>query len=84
MKDQDHKISRKIVDFAKDSQVSAIRLEALSSRAEIARDEAYRKLAEEAVSVQQKMAEDQQRIAKDLSEMKDRIYAIEKMLSDVG
>jgi len=54
------------------------------SMAEIARDEAYRKLAAEAVTVQQKMAEDQQKIVKDLSEMKERINAIEKMLREIG
>lgn len=55
----------------------------ITSTAEIARDEAYRKLAEEAVIVQQKMAEDQQKIVKDLSEMKERINAMEKMLREV-
>ena len=50
---------------------------------EIARDEAYRKLAEEAVSMQRKMAEDQQKIINDLSETKERIHAIEKMLREV-
>lgn len=43
------------------------------SRAEIARDEAYRNLAEEAILAQQKIIEDQQRIVKDLSEMKEHI-----------
>ena len=51
--------------------------------AEIARDEAYRKLAEEAVSAQQKIANDQQKIVKDLAEMKQCIYAMEKMLREV-
>ena len=46
------------------------------SRVEIARDEAYRKLAEEAISVQQKMAED-------LSDLRIRITSIEKMLREV-
>lgn len=54
-----------------------------ASKAEIARDEAYRKLAAEAVSVQQKLAEDQQRMVKDLSEMKERINAMEKMLREI-
>ncbi len=54
-----------------------------ASMAEIARDEAYRKLAEEAVSVQRMIAEDQQKIVKDLSEMKERIKAMEKMLREV-
>lgn len=53
------------------------------SASQIARDEAYRKLAEEAVSAQQKIANDQQRIIKDLAEMKQCIYAMEKMLREV-
>lgn len=53
------------------------------SAAQIARDEAYRKLAEEAVTAQQKFADDQQRIIKDLAEMKQSIYAMEKMLREV-
>ncbi|AEG59645.1 hypothetical protein [Desulforamulus ruminis] len=46
------------------------------SRVEIARDEAYRKLAEEAISVQQKMAGD-------LSDLRIRVTSIEKMLREV-
>jgi predicted transcriptional regulator len=46
------------------------------STAEIARDEAYRKLAEEAVSVQRKMADD-------LSDLRARIISMEKMLREV-
>jgi Zn-dependent alcohol dehydrogenase len=51
--------------------------------AEITRDEAYRKLAEEAVSVQRKMAEDQQKIVNVLAEMKERINAMERMLREI-
>lgn len=46
------------------------------SMAEITRDEMYRKLSEEAVSVHQKIAED-------LSDMRARIASIEKMLREV-
>ena len=46
------------------------------SMTEIARDEAYRKLAEEAVSIQQKMAED-------LADLRVRIASMEKMLREV-
>ena len=46
------------------------------SLAEIAREEAYRKLAEEAVAVQQKMAAD-------LKDLRTRITAMEKILRDV-
>lgn len=44
--------------------------------AEIAREEAYRKLAEEAVLVQQKMAAD-------LADVRTRITTMEKILKDV-
>lgn len=47
-----------------------------TSRAEIARDEAYRKLAEEAISVQTKISED-------LSDLRVRVASIEKMLREV-
>jgi len=46
------------------------------SMAEIARDEAYRKLAEEAVSVQRKISED-------LSDLRTRIASMEKMLREI-
>ncbi|MBE0467496.1 MAG: hypothetical protein IBX71_09795 [Candidatus Desulforudis sp.] len=48
----------------------------VSSQSEIARDEAYRKLAEEAVSAQK-------RIAEDLSDLRARVASMEKMLQDV-
>ena len=44
--------------------------------AEIARDEAYRKLAEEAISVQKKIGED-------MSDLRIRVVAIEKILREV-
>jgi len=44
--------------------------------AEIARDEAYRKLAEEAISVQKKISED-------MSDLRIRVAAIEKILREV-
>lgn len=47
-----------------------------TSVAEIARDEAYRKLAEDAVSAQK-------RIAEDLSDLRARVASLEKMLHDV-
>jgi len=46
------------------------------SMAEIARDEAYRKLAEEAVALQRK-------IAGDLSDLRTRITSMEKMLREI-
>lgn len=55
----------------------------ITSRAEIARDEAYRKLAEEAILAQQKMTENQEKMVKELSEMRVRIASIEKVLHEV-
>jgi hypothetical protein len=48
----------------------------LMSQAAIARDEAYRKLAEEAVAVQRKISED-------LADLRNRVEAIERMLREV-
>jgi len=48
----------------------------LMSKAAIARDEAYRKLAEEAVAVQRKISED-------LADLRNRVEAIERMLREV-
>ena len=53
------------------------------SMAEIARDQAYQKLAEEAISVQRKISEEQQKIVSDIAEMKERIISMEKMLREV-
>jgi NurA-like 5'-3' nuclease len=55
----------------------------MMSMAEIARDEAYRKLAEESISVQQKMMESQQKMNEELSKLRERITGIEKMLREV-
>ena len=48
----------------------------MTSREEIARDEAYRKLAEEAILVQKKISED-------LSDLRVRVASIEKMLREI-
>lgn len=48
----------------------------LENRANIARDEAYRKLAEEATATQAS-------IARDLADLRQRVAAIEKILSTV-
>jgi hypothetical protein len=45
--------------------------------------EQYRKLAEQATSAEQKAAEEQQKIATALEDMRARLAAIEKLLSDV-
>ena len=55
----------------------------ITSMAEIARDEAYRKLTEEAILTQQKMNENQQKMIEELSELGIRITSIEKMLREV-
>jgi flagellar biosynthesis/type III secretory pathway M-ring protein FliF/YscJ len=65
------------------SQVFKNRRAKIATAAEIAQNEAYRNLAEEAITVQRKTAEDQQKITKDISEMKARINSIEKMLREV-
>ncbi len=48
----------------------------ITTAAEIARDQAYRKLAEEAVAAQQKNAEN-------LADIRKRVTEIEKMLREV-
>ncbi|TYO94832.1 hypothetical protein [Desulfallas thermosapovorans] len=48
----------------------------ITSKAEIARDEAYRKLAEEAVAVQRKISDD-------LADLRARVASIEKMLREI-
>lgn len=49
----------------------------LQHRADVARDEAYQKLAAEAVVAQAG-------IARDLSDLRQRVAAIEKMMREVG
>lgn len=50
----------------------------------VARDEEYRKLAEQTATAQDKLASQQQRIADDMADLRERITAIERMLSEVG
>jgi hypothetical protein len=54
------------------------------ARETVARDEAYRKLAEDLAESQRKAAEDQQRIAESLAEVRTKVGSIEKMLREVG
>ena len=54
------------------------------ARMSIAREEAYRKLAEENLSAQTRMAVQQQRIADDLTSINERVEGIEKLLKEVG
>lgn len=53
------------------------------AKASLERDEAYRKLAEQAASAQQKSTDEQQKAAKALEDINQRLAAIEKMLRDV-
>jgi hypothetical protein len=55
----------------------------MMSMAEITRDEAYRKLAEESIFVQQKMMKSQQEMTQDISKLRERITGIENMLREV-
>ncbi|MDD3654360.1 MAG: hypothetical protein PHO01_09280 [Desulfotomaculaceae bacterium] len=65
------------------SQVLKTSRAKVASMAELTRDEAYHKLAEEAISIHRKIAENQHKTVNDISEIKERINAMEKMLRDV-
>jgi hypothetical protein len=54
------------------------------ARETVARDEAYRKLAEDLATSQRKTAEEQQRLAESLADVRTKVDAIEKMLREVG
>jgi Tfp pilus assembly protein PilO len=56
---------------------------ALQSRSQLARENAYRELAEKAVTCQSENAASLASIGTELSEMKTRLAAIEKVLKDV-
>jgi hypothetical protein len=53
------------------------------ARAILAREEAYRKLAEQASTAEQKAAQEQQKIAIALDDLRLRVAAIEKILREV-
>jgi hypothetical protein len=55
-----------------------------TAKAVLARDEAYRELAEQATSAIKRSANEQERMAADLAELRNRIAAIETMLREVG
>lgn len=57
---------------------------AMQTDAVVARDGEYRQLAAESTAAQQKIADAQQRIADELAELRSRVAAIEKLLSEVG
>ena len=54
------------------------------ARASVAREEAYRKLAEQSTAAQRRTAEEQQKISEDLGDLRAQIAAIEKLLRDAG
>ena len=54
------------------------------ARASVAREEAYRKLAEKSTVAQQRTAEEQQKISEDLGDLRARVATTEKLLRDVG
>lgn len=54
------------------------------ARASVAREEAYRKLAEQSAAAQQRTAEEEQKISEDLGDLRARVATIEKLLRDVG
>ena len=51
---------------------------------ELARDGAYRALAEEATAAQQALAEEQRKIARDVADLRERMVSVERMLKEVG
>ena len=53
------------------------------ARMSITREEAYRKLAEQATTAEQKVAEQQQKTAEALEAMRTHLASIEKLLRDV-
>jgi predicted Holliday junction resolvase-like endonuclease len=65
-------------------QIMGMRGEHLTNKAEVARDEAYKTLAEQAVAAQQAALDEQQKIAGELAKVQSRLSAIEKLLSEVG
>jgi hypothetical protein len=54
------------------------------ARVSVAREAAYRQLADEATAVQRRMAEGLERAAAELSELRARTTELERMLKEVG
>src|SRR5690606_17949769 len=54
------------------------------SRMSVAREEAYRKLAEDSMALQKQLAEQQTRMERDLATISGRVCGIEKVLEEVG
>lgn len=51
---------------------------------ELARDTAYRTLAEEATAAQRALADEQRKIAREMAEIRERMISVERMLKEVG
>ena len=54
------------------------------AKSNVMREEAYRKLSEQATAAEQKAVDEQKKITEALEEMRVRLAAIEKMLREVG
>jgi hypothetical protein len=65
-------------------QILGMRGAQATDQAEIARDKAYKQLAEDALATQQATLEEQRKTAEALAQVQTRLGAIEKMLSEVG
>ncbi|MPZ23724.1 MAG: hypothetical protein GEU28_09295 [Dehalococcoidia bacterium] len=55
----------------------------MTTQAEIARDGAFRRLAEESTATQRQFIEQQESVVSDMSDVKARLAAIEKLLREV-
>ena len=64
-------------------QVFRTRQATIESRAQIAREEAYRRLAEESVSVQNRTAAELAQLTEGMADLRVRIATIERMLREV-
>lgn len=64
-------------------QVFRTRQATIESRAQIAREEAYRRLAEEAVSVQNRTSAELAQLTEGMADLRVRVATIERMLREV-
>jgi uncharacterized membrane protein len=65
-------------------QIFSVARTKVTAETELARDDAYRTLAREATAAQQAIAEEQRKIARDLTDLRDRMISVEKMMREVG
>lgn len=64
-------------------QVFRTKQQTIESRAQIAQEEAYRKLAEEATSVQNRTAAELHQLTEGMADLRVRVATIERMLREV-